>query len=118
MVEYVIARTGDLKPGDRKIVTIRGIRVGLFRIGDEYYALRSTCPHQLGPVCEGKIGAAIVADETTDWEPVLTHDGEVVACPWHGLEYYIRTGQCLAYPGLHLRRYPVKAERDEIKIYL
>jgi nitrite reductase/ring-hydroxylating ferredoxin subunit len=118
MTEYIVARAGELGPGDRKIVTIHGLQIGLFRIGDQYYALRNTCPHQLGPVCEGRIGAAIIADETTEWEPILAHEGEVLSCPWHGLEYHIRTGQCLAFPRVRLRRYRVRADGDEIKVSL
>jgi nitrite reductase/ring-hydroxylating ferredoxin subunit len=118
MREYVVARADELRPGERKIVTIHGIQIGLFRVGNEYYALRNICPHQLGPVCEGKVGAAIIADENTDWEPILAHENEVVSCPWHGLEYLIRTGQCLAYPKIRLRKYSVKADGNEIKVYL
>ena len=44
--------------------------------------------------------------------------GEVVACPWHGLEFHIPTGQCLAYRNLRLRHYTVKVNGDEIKIVL
>ena len=36
---------------------------------------------------------------------------EVIACPWHGLEYHVPTGRCLAYPEITLRRYPVDGAR-------
>jgi nitrite reductase (NADH) small subunit len=118
MAEYVVARVGELQPGQRKIVQVGRARIGLFRIGDAYYALPNVCPHQLGPLCEGKLGGAIIADAASGWEPEWRYDGEVVACPWHGLEFYVPTGQCLAYRHLRLRRYTVKVEGDEIKIVL
>ncbi len=116
MPEHVVAKVGELEPGDRRVVAIGRLRLGLFRIGDAYYALPNTCPHQLGPLCEGKIGGAIVADANTDWQPDWRYDGEVIACPWHGLEFRITTGQCLAYPDVRLRQYGVKVEGDEIKV--
>ena len=116
MPEHVVARTDELAPGGRKIVAIRGVTIGLFRIGDEYHALRNLCPHQYGPACEGKIGIAVVANEGTEWQPALAYAGDVVSCPWHGLEFRISTGQCLAYPDVKLRRYRVKVVGDEIRI--
>ncbi len=116
--EHVVARVGELNPGDRKIVTVRGVQIGLFRVGDAYYALPNICWHQYGPVCTGKVGAAIIADASTDWEPEYFYNGEVLVCPWHGLEYRVTTGQCVAYPKVRLRQYPVKVDGDEIKIIL
>ncbi len=116
MPEQVVARVGELQPGERKIVTVGRVRIGLFRVGDAYYALPDVCPHQFGPLCSGKVGGAVVASASTDWQPDWAYDGEVVACPWHGLEFHIPTGQCLAYPNLRLRQYPVRVEGDEIVV--
>ena len=118
MAEHVVARVGELRPGDRKLVTIGRVQIGLFRVGDAYYALPNICPHQFGPVCTGKVGGAIVASAATDWQPDWAFDGEVVACPWHGLEFHIPTGKCLAYPDVQLRQYPVKVEGNDVKIVL
>lgn len=116
MAEHIVARVGELQPGDRKIVTLRGVKVGLFRVGADYYALRSVCPHQYGPVCEGKVSVAVIINAESDWQPTLQLRGDVVACPWHGLEFRISTGECLAFPDVRLRRYPVKIDGDDIKI--
>jgi nitrite reductase/ring-hydroxylating ferredoxin subunit len=118
VAEYVVARRDELEPGGRKIVTIGNRRIGLFRIGDDYYALPDVCPHQFGPICSGKVGPAIVADADTQWVPTFKYDGEVLSCPWHGLEIHIPTGQALAYPKTRLRVYPVMVEGDEVKIVL
>ena len=116
--EHVVARVGELKPGDRKIVTIGSVEIGIFYIGDAYYAVRNICPHQSGPVATGKIGGAVIANANTDWEPEWFHDGEILGCPWHGLEFRITTGQCLAHPKVRLRHYTVKVNGDEIKVIL
>lgn len=116
--EYVVARRDELKPGERKIVQVRGIEIGLFRVGDDYYALPNICTHQFGPLCNGKVGTALIADEASLWEAVFRYDGEVLACPWHALEFHIPTGQCLAYPSVKLRRYTVTVDGDDVKIIL
>jgi nitrite reductase (NADH) small subunit len=116
--EYVVARSDELQPGQRKVVKVRGIEIGLFRIGDEYHALPNICTHQFGPLCAGKVGAAIISDRDSAWGPEFRYDGEVVCCPWHGLEFHVPTGQCLAYPETRLRKYTVKVEGDDVKIVL
>jgi nitrite reductase (NADH) small subunit len=116
MAEYVVAHVDELKPGERKIVTAGRVTLGLFRVGDSYYALPNVCPHQFGPLCEGKIGGAIFATVETDWRPEWYYDGDVIACPWHGLEFQITTGQCLAYPDVRLRQFRVEVEGNDVKI--
>jgi nitrite reductase (NADH) small subunit len=116
--EHTIARVGELAPGESRVVTVGRLQIGLFRIGDEYFALPNICPHQRGPVSTGKVGGAIVASAASGWQPVWALDGEVVSCPWHGLEFHVPTGQCLAYPDLRLRRYPLRIVGDEIRLVL
>jgi nitrite reductase (NADH) small subunit len=116
--EHTIARVGDLRPGESRVVTIGRLQIGLFRIGDDYYALPNTCPHQFGPVCSGRLNGAIVANAASGWQPEWVFDGEVVSCPWHGLEFHVPTGQSLAYPDTRLRRYQVKVDGEEIKLVL
>jgi nitrite reductase/ring-hydroxylating ferredoxin subunit len=54
--------------------------------------------------------------------PVGTHrvvevaGREIVACPWHGLEYHVPTGRCLAFPEISLRTYPVWVDGDEVVV--
>ncbi|HEY3111322.1 MAG TPA: Rieske 2Fe-2S domain-containing protein [Chloroflexota bacterium] len=118
MTEHRVARVDELRPGERKVVSLGRLQIGLFRIGDEYYALPNICPHQFGPLCQGKLGGAVVATADTGWRPEWFYDGEVVTCPWHGLEFRVPTGRCLALPKVRLRRYPVKIEGDDVKLVL
>jgi nitrite reductase/ring-hydroxylating ferredoxin subunit len=43
-------------------------------------------------------------------------EGEVIACPWHGLEYHVPTGRCLAYPEITLRRYEVDVRGEDVVV--
>jgi nitrite reductase/ring-hydroxylating ferredoxin subunit len=48
--------------------------------------LPNICPHQTGPLCEGRIATGTLqADADSDWKPRWVMEDEVIACPWHGL---------------------------------
>ena len=97
--------------GDRKVVEVGGMEVGIFRLGDEFFAYENKCPHLEGPVCQGKILPLATEDVQNDG----TSNGRVfsktrmnVVCPWHGFEFDIRTGMHPMDSRVRLRRIPVK----------
>ena len=93
--------------------------IGVFNIGGEFYGLPNVCPHQTGPLCGGKPAlGTLVANAEGGWKFEWVHDGEIVACPWHGLEYHVPTGGCIAYPNVNLRCYEVVAEDGKVKVRL
>ena len=57
-----------------------------------------------------------MADAEGRWLPRWEHEGEIVACPWHGLEYHVPSGRCLAFPEIVLRRYDVVVEGDDVVV--
>ena len=97
--------------GDRKVVEVGGMEVGIFRLGNEFFAYENKCPHLEGPVCQGKILPLATEDVQNDG----TSNGRVfsktrmnVVCPWHGFEFDIRTGMHPMDSRVRLRRIPVK----------
>jgi nitrite reductase/ring-hydroxylating ferredoxin subunit len=101
------------------VVSVGARRIGVFNVGGELYGLPNICPHQTGPLCEGaRTTGTLVADAEGGWQPRWALDGEVIACPWHGLEYHVPTGRCLAYPQIRLRRYAVSVRGDEVVVSL
>ena len=97
--------------GDRKVVEVGGMEVGIFRLGNEFFAYENKCPHLEGPVCQGKILPLATEDVQNDG----TSNGRVfsktrmnVVCPWHGFEFDIRTGMHPMDSKVRLRRIPVK----------
>ena len=64
MTRVVVAKTGEIPPGERKLVVpFKGkAGIGVFNIDGEYFALRNLCPHKLGPLCAGHVGADAHAD--------------------------------------------------------
>ena len=53
MAEWFVAKSSDLKDGDRRIVTAGPREIGVFHKDGAYYAYRNICLHQGGPACEG-----------------------------------------------------------------
>jgi nitrite reductase (NADH) small subunit len=115
--EIVVGKLADFPQGTHRVVRAGRREIGVFNIGGELHALPNICPHQTGPLCEGRIATGtLLADAETDWKPRWVLEDEVIACPWHGLEYHVPTGQCLAYPEITLRRYPVSVRDGDIVV--
>ena len=115
----VVGEVSDFPEGSHRVVRVGRRQIGIFNIGGRFYGLPNLCPHQTGPLCEGKppLGT-LVSRAENDWRFEWVHDGEVVACPWHGLEYHVLSGRCLAYPSISLRRYEVIVEDGKVKVHL
>lgn len=109
MARYVVAGRDEIPPGGRKIVTVAGRSVGVFNIDGEFFAVLNRCPHQGGPLCEGKLWSRLHAP----MPGVYAYGGEglLVRCPWHGWEFDVRTGQSWFDPDrMRVRRFPVTVE--------
>ncbi len=111
-----VCREDDLLPGEHMVVDIGGREVGVFNVNGRLYGLLSRCPHQQGPLCRGKVSGTLGADAESGWRTTWIHEGEVVTCPWHGLEFHIPTGQCLAYPRTRVRTFDVVVDDGWIKV--
>lgn len=113
---YVVARTGDLPPGERLIVDLDGRSVGVFNVEGAFFALHNRCPHNGGALCRGPLtGTAL---PTNDFSFVYGRAGRVLRCAWHGWEFDIETGQALVDPRLRARTYEVTIENDEIIVHI
>ena len=109
-MRHVVAAADEIPPGGRKIVEVAGRSIGVFNLDGEYFALRNRCPHQGGALCEGKLWGVLRAQTpgAFDYQP----SREILACPWHGWEFHVRTGQSWCEPQrLRVRRYPVMVEK-------
>jgi nitrite reductase/ring-hydroxylating ferredoxin subunit/hemoglobin-like flavoprotein len=91
-----VARAADLPEGERKIVEVDGISIGIFHHNGNWVALRNRCLHRGGPVCTGKL------------------EGDVLTCPWHGFQYNVNNGQLLIDPKSHLDAFAVHVEDGDV----
>lgn len=111
MRDVVIGKASDFADPGRKVVEVAGVEVGVFCLHGKFTAFENVCPHMGGPVCQGKIIARVqelVAPDKTSLGLSFAKDQTNVACPWHGYEFDIATGQHQGNPRMRLR--PVKVE--------
>jgi nitrite reductase (NADH) small subunit len=110
----VVGRVADFPEGTHRVVSVDGRSVGVFNIGGRLYGLLNRCAHQGGPLCTARrtTGTLVGDGRHLEW----AYDGEIVACPWHGLEYHVPTGQCLAFPHIRVRRYEVTVVGDDVVV--
>lgn len=96
-----VGRLADIpRLGARVVQTPRG-DVAVFRSGaDELFALRDQCPHRGGPLSQG-----------------IVH-GRKVACPLHGWNIELDSGQAVAPDEGCTQRYAVKLEGDVVYLAL
>jgi nitrite reductase (NADH) small subunit len=116
---HVVGDLLDFPEGTHRVVKVGRREIGVFNVGGDLYGLPNVCPHQTGPLCEGKPAlGTLIATSENDWKFEWVNEGEIVACPWHGLEYHVPTGRCLAYPNITLRSYEVVVEDGEVRVRL
>lgn len=109
MPKHIVCTVDELPPGGRKVLEIAGRSIGVFNLGGEYFALRNRCPHQGGPLCQGRLTGFLMARVPGEYE--YTRRGEILRCPWHGWEFDVRTGQSWFDPArTRVRTYPVSVE--------
>jgi nitrite reductase/ring-hydroxylating ferredoxin subunit len=109
VVRIVVSRLDEFPPGTRRIVRAGRRSIGVFRIGDAFYAINNYCPHQGGPLCEGRTKPWLTSARPGEF--VLDESEALLACPWHGWEYDLATGQSFLGPGeTPVRTYPVSVE--------
>jgi nitrite reductase/ring-hydroxylating ferredoxin subunit len=95
-----VAQEAEIEDGERKIVEVDGISIGVFHHKGKWYALRNSCLHRGGPVCTGAL------------------EGDHLVCPWHGYTYDVTDGHLLIDSSAHLEMYPVILRDGQIYLRL
>ena len=119
MPEIRVCSVAEFGDSSRKVFAAGGIEVGVFRLGDEFFAYENKCPHLEGPVCRGKILPLVteaVAKDGTSSGRVFSKERVNVICPWHGYEFDIRTGVHPTDKRIRLRRVPVHVSDGAVVI--
>lgn len=108
-MRIVVARLDEFPPGSRKVVEAGRRSIGVFRVGDRFFALNNHCPHMGGPLCVGHTKPWVVSSEPGEY--AMQGEDALIACPWHGWEYELETGQSFLGPGEPpVRTYEVRLE--------
>ena len=93
-----VADTAELKPGSGMVAEVSGKTLAIFNIDGTFHAIDNTCVHRGGPLGEGDV------------------EGAIVTCPWHGWQYDVTTGTCVANLAAKVARYEVKIEGVDVKV--
>jgi nitrite reductase (NADH) small subunit len=119
MKELFVADVATFKEQPRKIVAEGDLEIGVFKLGDDFFAWENECPHSGGPVCQGKMFKRV--DETLDENQrslglAWVEEDDHVVCPWHGFEFNLRTGR---HPGdfpTQLKGYKTKVKDGKVYV--
>lgn len=104
----VVGAAGEIGPGDKRIVDVEGISIGVYNIAGKFYAIKNLCPHAGAPLCRGHIQTTHRPGEVGEFNPALA--GRVLRCPWHGWEFDIVTGKGLYDRTSRVATYPVRID--------
>jgi 3-phenylpropionate/trans-cinnamate dioxygenase ferredoxin subunit len=102
MAEYQpVAKTDELDDGDMKQVVVAGDLIGLYRVGDDFYAMHDICTHEQAYLTEG------------EFEP----DELEVECPLHGSRFSLVDGSVRILPATKPEPvYEVRVEGDLVLV--
>ncbi len=92
IAEFPLGKVREIIAGDH-VLAVAHIAEGVF-------ALDGLCPHQGGPLGQGKLA------------------GDVVICPWHQFSFEMRTGYCTSSRGLAQKQYLVRIEGDRVVVQI
>lgn len=113
---WPVAQVSDIEPGGHMLVQVKKHSIGLYNVNGEFIAVLNICPHELAPVCKGRLGGTTVPSKPGEY--LWGREGEILACPWHGWEYDLLTGEMLADNRIRLRKYPVEVREGTVYIIL
>ena len=119
MAEKFVAKLSEFQDGDRRIVFIGDNEIGVFRHNGEFYAYSNFCLHQGGPACEGLTIARVeerLRPDKTSMGLYFSETDMHFACPWHGMEYDMKTGECVANRKLKLKKYKTLQKGDDLYV--
>ena len=115
--QHVIGTAEEFPEGSHRVLSVGRRRIGVFNVKGKLYALPNLCPHQTGPLCEvKKLTGTTAATAADDWSIKWVYDREVIACPWHGIEYHVPTGRCLTFPEISIRTYEVTVDDGVVSL--
>ena len=76
-----VATVDELPVGGSKLVEVEDVRIAIFNLEGEFFAMEDVCTHDGAPLFTGEIV-----------------DGCQIECPRHGARFDIRTGAAVRMP--------------------
>ena len=119
MNEVMVGELREYPEGGHRVLRVDDFELGIFRQGERLVAYENRCPHDGGPVCQGKVIPRVeeeIAPDQTSRGLRFSSSKRNIVCPWHGWEFDLRTGHHPAGPRFALRK--AKLEVADGHIYV
>ena len=101
MADHTVCSTEELPEGERKLVEIDGVEIGVFNCGGDLLAIEDRCSHDDGPLAEGEFNP----------------DACTVECPRHGSLFDLRSGRPKTLPAFApVETFEVRVEDGKITL--
>jgi 3-phenylpropionate/trans-cinnamate dioxygenase ferredoxin subunit len=101
MTDHTVCTIEELPEGERKLVEIDGVEIGVFNCGGDLLAIEDRCSHDDGPLAEGEFNP----------------DACTVECPRHGSLFDLRSGRPKTLPAFApVETFEVRVEDGQIKL--
>ncbi|MEP7105538.1 MAG: Rieske (2Fe-2S) protein [Chloroflexota bacterium] len=117
--EFRVGPSSEIPDRSGILVQAGGLEIGVFRVKGHLRAYENRCRHQGGPVCTGEIIGRyeqVLRPDGTMAEERFAEDEVRIACPWHGWEYDLETGECTADRRFKLRRLEARERGGEVYV--
>ena len=92
-----VTSRADVKPGHGIVAEVNGKTLSGVNVEGTFHAIDT---HRRVPLGERDL------------------EGSVVTCPWHGWQFEVTTGTCMANPAAKVDRYDVLVEGADVKVLL
>jgi nitrite reductase (NADH) small subunit len=109
-----IGAAAEFADGSLRTVGVNGREIGIARWNGAMYAVNNICTHQSGPVCSGILSGRLTASSPGGMD--LDNTTPILACPWHGWEFDLRSGRALHDAQHRLRLFPVRVENGRVLV--
>ena len=97
----IVAKIDEIPDGGMRQFVIKGDLVGLYRVGEDVYALHDVCTHEEAYLTEGEFDAEELE----------------VECPLHGSHFNVVTGEVRILPATRPEpTYQVRVEGDAVLV--
>lgn len=119
MQDIYVDELDRIKHGDRRLITNGRLEIGVFRIKDTIHAFLNVCPHQGGPVCQGRVMPRVeehLSDEMKSVGMSFSEDEFHLVCPWHGYEFKFDTASHVGSSAIAIRRFPTKVVEGRVYV--
>lgn len=99
-MKFLIGTKDNFKENGGQEVVVDGREIAVFRINEQFFAIKNICPHKGWKLHEGFVNG----------------NTNSVKCPGHSWEFNVKTGEYLGNPNIKIRAFPIIKEGNNIYI--